>query len=37
MISSHMGLLWVALQKGIEFALVMHLQELDDGPMFFGR
>jgi hypothetical protein len=37
MICSHMGLLWVALQKGIEVALVVHLQQLDDGLMFFGR
>jgi hypothetical protein len=32
-----MGLLYVALQKGIKVALVVHLQQLDDGPMFFER
>ncbi len=35
MICPHMGLLQVALQKGIKVALVVHLQQLDDGPMFF--
>jgi hypothetical protein len=37
MICSHTRLLWVALQKGIKFALIVHLEELDDGSMFFGR
>ncbi len=33
----HMGLLLVALQKGIKVGLVVHLQQLDDGPMLFER
>jgi hypothetical protein len=37
MICPHTRLLWVALQKGIEVAFVMHLQQLDDGRMLFGR
>jgi hypothetical protein len=32
-----MGLLLVALQKGIKVGLVVHLQQLDDGPMLFER
>jgi hypothetical protein len=37
MICLHMGLLRVALQKGIKVALVVHLQQLDNGPILFGR
>jgi hypothetical protein len=37
MICPHMGLLLVAQQKGIEVALVLHLQQLDDYPMLFKR
>jgi hypothetical protein len=32
-----MALLRVALQKGIKVAFVVHLQQLDDGPMLFRR
>jgi hypothetical protein len=37
MICPHMGLLRVALQKGIKVAFVVHLHQLDDGPMLFKR